>query len=111
MHESKAGEQLDLNEQRARLAKEQADKLALQNDTERKALLPSEEVADYMRETWQPVREAVIPMPDVLAPLVNPADPEHARQHLVEWRDEFFKRCTLKVPSKKQESEPTTPPA
>ena len=98
MHEQKAGEQLDLNAERAGLAKEQKDKLALENETTRRTLLPSEEVADHMRETWQPVREAIIPMADVLAPLVNPADPEHARQHLIEWRDEFFQRCTLKLP-------------
>jgi hypothetical protein len=50
---------------------------------------------DYVRTCFQPIREAIIPMPDQMAALCCPSDPENARQHLSAWVAEFFKRVNF----------------
>lgn len=73
-----AGGVLDLAQERARLAKEQADKVALENAVSRNELMPEAEVVS----TWQTIITAArakflaLPtkMAPILAPLTDPVD-------------------------------------
>jgi len=68
-------------------------------------VIPREEVARYIRETFSPVREWSLAMPAKMAALVNPTDPKHARAHLDEWAEQFLKHCREHVPEGQKEEE------
>lgn len=61
-------------------------------------LIAKDEVVAFIRGTFAPVREQVLAMPATLAGKVNPADPEHARSHLEQWRDLFLRQCKEHLP-------------
>jgi hypothetical protein len=89
---------LDLLTERARETKARADKIELQNSVARRKLIPREDVQHFIVSTYAPVREQVLAMPSVMAPRVNPTDPEHARRHLEEWGDWMLTYCRQHVP-------------
>jgi hypothetical protein len=68
-------------------------------------VIPREEVARYIRETFSPVREWALAMPAKMAKRCNPTDPRHAQAHLDEWAEEFLKHCREHVPEGQKEEE------
>lgn len=74
---SKTG--LDLEEERARLAKEQADKAALDNAVRRSELADLAAVAEVWGALLAAFRARMLATPSKLAPTVNPGNPNLAR--------------------------------
>lgn len=64
---------LDLNEQRARLAKEQADAAEMKNAMMRRELLPASDVAAYLGAALARVRARLLAVPPKAAPLCHAA--------------------------------------
>jgi phage terminase Nu1 subunit (DNA packaging protein) len=71
-HESGEAVALDLNAERARLAKEQADKTELENRLARKELLPAAEVAKAEEIIFAALRDRIMAVESV-APLLHDA--------------------------------------
>jgi phage terminase Nu1 subunit (DNA packaging protein) len=70
---------LDLDQQRARHAKEQADKLALENAAQRSELIFTTHMADVLGRALAAVRARLLSSSSKLAPRVNPGNPNLAR--------------------------------
>lgn len=68
--DGRAGDDLDLNAERARLAKEQADAAAMRNAVSRGELLPAAEVVGAMRAAFGASRARLLAIPAKAAPLV-----------------------------------------
>ena len=66
----RASDDLDLNAERARLAKEQADAAAMRNAVSRAELLPAGEVVEAMRQAFGACRARLLAIPAKAAPLV-----------------------------------------
>src|SRR5687768_16967081 len=64
------GEGLDLTAERARLAKEQADKLEMENAASRGELLPRAEVVSALQAVFARCRARLLSLPTKLAPLI-----------------------------------------
>jgi hypothetical protein len=64
-----SGDDLDLNAERARLAKEQADAAAMRNAVSRAELLPAGEVVEAMRQAFGACRARLLAIPAKAAPL------------------------------------------
>jgi phage terminase Nu1 subunit (DNA packaging protein) len=77
-----AGEVLDLNAQRARLAKEQADRTAMENDRLRGRLLDADEVKQVMARYVGAANARLGGLPVKWSPIVRPDNPTEARRHL-----------------------------
>ena len=78
----------DAKFERARLTREQADAQAIKNARERGELISLEDAREAVLAPLAAVNDSLIAMPSALCARVNPADPEHARQVLQEWRDQ-----------------------
>ena len=72
-------ERLDLDQERARQSKEQADKLALENAGTRGEIVFSEHMAEVMARALTAFRARLLASPSKLAPLVSPGNPNRAR--------------------------------
>ena len=70
---------LGLATERARLAKEQADKTAMENAISRRQVLLVEEVSEDLDRAFVAFRQRMLGAPTKLAPLVNPGNPTLAR--------------------------------
>lgn len=88
----------DWKEAQTRKALAEAENRETKTAILRGDLLPKDEVVSFIRKTFGPVREQVLAMPAVLSGKVNPADPEHARAHLEQWRDLFLRQCKEHLP-------------
>ena len=64
------GEGLDLTAERARLAKEQADKLEMENAASRGELLPRGDVVSALQAVFARCRARLLSLPTKLAPLI-----------------------------------------
>src|SRR3954454_23621439 len=73
---------LDLDAERARLAKEQADKTAMENDRLRGKLVDAEAVKRLIERLVGAANARLGALPSKLAPVVRPDDPATARRHL-----------------------------
>lgn len=73
------GDALELNSERARLAKEQADKTALENEVTRRSLIYRDHMAVVMGRTLTAFRARLLAAAAKLAPRVNPGNPNLAR--------------------------------
>ena len=73
-------ERLDLDQERARQAKEQADKLALENAALREEVAYVDDIAMMMGQALGSFRARLLAAASKLAPLVNPEDPDVARE-------------------------------
>jgi hypothetical protein len=85
--QSGSPKKLNLIEERARLYKEQADKLALKNAITRSELRPWADVIKFISRVLEPMRSRLISLESVAAK-VNPQDPEAARAVLRQWTDD-----------------------
>lgn len=72
--EKRDSEDLDLQQERARLAKEQADKYELENELRRKKQLDADEVQEMMTECAAAVRAKLLPLPVKLARVAQAAE-------------------------------------
>lgn len=70
---------LDLDREKARHAKEQADRLALENAARRGELAEMSEVHKVWSAALSAFRSRMLATPSKLAPSVNPGDPNRAR--------------------------------
>lgn len=77
--EDSEGARLDLDQQRARHAKEQADKLALENAASRGELVFISDMAEVMGRALTAFRARLLASASKLAPRVNPGNPNLAR--------------------------------
>jgi|SRR5882672_2113419 len=71
--------ELDLEQERARLASEQADKTALENAEHRGELADLDTIAEELGHMLASFRARLLAAPSKLAPLVNPENPNLAR--------------------------------
>ena len=62
--------QLELSRERARLAKEQADKTARENELGRAAVIPVEQAAELWERICTNIRTRILALPSILAPRV-----------------------------------------
>jgi AcrR family transcriptional regulator len=97
----------DWRAERARLTKAQADMAEHEVRLATREVINLEEVADYIRRTFVPVRQWAHDMPAKLASRVNPTDPKHAMIHLDEWVEQFLKHCREYVPPGQNDDETT----
>jgi hypothetical protein len=95
VHEALSG---DLAAAKLRRENAEADKAEVEAEIAKKTVIPREDVAQFIRETFAPVREMIMTLPGSQSALVNPSDPEHARGHLQSWSDQFLKHCKMRVP-------------
>jgi phage terminase Nu1 subunit (DNA packaging protein) len=79
---TETGEALDLNAERARLAKEQADKLERERLVVEGRLLVAESVKAALVHCFSSVNGRLGAMPAKLAHVIRPDDPRTARRHL-----------------------------
>jgi hypothetical protein len=63
-------DQLDLTSERARVAKEHADKLEMENAVKRGELIPAETAAEVLRSEYQRASVKLQALPTKLAPLI-----------------------------------------
>jgi len=70
---------LKLDDERARLAKEQADRAAMDNEVRRGELLDANLVGEDLERALVSFRQKLLSAATKLAPLVNPANPNAAR--------------------------------
>lgn len=70
---------LDLDDERARLAHEQADRAAMENEVRRGELLDAAIVGQDVETTFNTFRQKLLSAPTKLAPLLNPEKPNAAR--------------------------------
>jgi phage terminase Nu1 subunit (DNA packaging protein) len=73
---------LDLDAERARLAKEQADRAAMENERLRGRLVDAEAVKRLIERLVGAANARLGALPSKLAPVVRPDDPVTARRHL-----------------------------
>jgi phage terminase Nu1 subunit (DNA packaging protein) len=73
------GAEHDLNAERARLAKEQADRIAMENAVRRGELADLNSVSKVWASAFSNFRARMLGAPNKLAPLVNPDNPNLAR--------------------------------
>ncbi len=74
------GGALDLDQERARLAKEQADKTALENAQRRGELVDLNTIGEELGRALAAFRARLLGAANKLAPRVNPEDPARAQQ-------------------------------
>jgi len=77
------GERLDLNAERARLAKEQADKTQMENSRSRGESIPARQAAAVLEKVVMSFRSKVLSIPTKAAPLV------HGCKSLADTRDKI----------------------
>ena len=70
---------LNLDDERARLAKEQADRAAMDNEVRRGELLDQEQIGPALERAMVTFRQKLLSAGTKLAPLVNPDKPNAAR--------------------------------
>lgn len=80
--EAAGGSVLKLDDERARLAKEQADRAEMDNEVRRGELLDAELVGADMETTFNVFKQKLLSAPSKLAPLLNPDKPNAARDIL-----------------------------
>lgn len=91
----------DWDFERTRRERAEADKAEIEAAVAKGTHIPRDDVANFIQETFSPLREKIVAMPSKLSGLCNPSDPEHARQHLERFRDEFLKlRALVPEPAK-----------
>src|SRR3954468_23192081 len=73
---------LDLDAERARLAKEQADKTAMENDRQRGKLIDAGEVKEAILRMVIAANAKLGAVPARWAPVISPNDPAGTRRHL-----------------------------
>src|SRR4051812_35724516 len=73
---------LDLDAERARLAKEQADRTAMENDRRRGKLVDADAVERLIERLVGAANARLGALPSKLAPVVRADDPATARRHL-----------------------------
>ena len=73
---------LDLDAERARLAAEQADKIAMENAEKRGELMHRDHVLTMMGKSLTAFRARVLAAAAKLAPRANPGNPNLAREHI-----------------------------
>lgn len=78
----------DAKFERARLTREQADAIALENAKTRGELITLEEARRVALQPWAAANDSLLACPHSLCARVNPNDPEHARTVLQEWSDQ-----------------------
>ncbi len=83
---------------RTRRATAEAEVLELKAARMRGELMDRQEAEVMVRGWLGPVRELLVAVPDEMAARCNPADPEHARLQLVEWRDRALRTMGGGVP-------------
>jgi hypothetical protein len=71
----------------ARRANAEAELTELQAAEKRGEVMDRPTAEGLIRSWLLPVRELLVACPEELAARLNPSDPEHARVHLIEWRD------------------------
>jgi phage terminase Nu1 subunit (DNA packaging protein) len=76
---------------RARLAEMKASEMA--DD-----LMPTSIVRGVLRDCFQPVRSAILSLPNECAAKCNPSDPEYARVVLLQWVDSVLPRIRNSLP-------------
>jgi phage terminase Nu1 subunit (DNA packaging protein) len=76
------GDVLDFNEERARLTKEQADKLERERLLDEKRLVPADGVRRLIERLVGGANARLGSIPAKLAPVIRPDDPVTARRHL-----------------------------
>lgn len=72
-------EDLDLDDERARLASQQADRIEMENEVRRGELVDLKVVADELGRAITAFRQKLLAAPSKLAPNVNPEKPNVAR--------------------------------
>ncbi|MBI5384252.1 MAG: hypothetical protein HZA90_06150 [Verrucomicrobia bacterium] len=82
----------DLKFERTRRERAEANKAEIQVALLARRAMPVNEAQRIFNRLFLPVREAFLAAP-ALASLVNPGDPEHARQHLENYCDQCLKLC------------------
>ena len=72
----------------AKLAKTQVETrlLLLEEKIKKGEMIPTGDAESLIRAALMPLRDALVGLPDAMASRCNPADPEHARIALEEWR-------------------------
>jgi hypothetical protein len=68
-------------------------------------VMPREEVAKWIRETFAPVREQAVAMPAVMSSRCNPTDPRHAQVQLEEWVENFLRHVRERCGEETEEKE------
>ena len=81
----------DLKQEKARLTAAQADGEEIKTQVARKEVIKRDEVANYIVNTFAPVREQIVQWPSRLAAQLNPSDPAHAREVMQRECDNFLK--------------------
>lgn len=74
-----SADSLDLDAERARLAAEQADKIAMENAITRNEVAYLPDVAEQQGRVFEMIRAKALAMPTKCAPLANPENPNLAR--------------------------------
>jgi hypothetical protein len=100
----------DWDFEHTRRERAEADKAEVDAAVAKKTHVPYEDVAGFIRETFAPLREKIVAMPNRLAALCNPTDPEHARKHLESFRDEFLRHKEKLPPEPTKVAEESGPP-
>jgi len=88
--EQSQGVALDLDRERARLAKAQADKTEMQNAIQRGELLRADLIGDDLERALGVFRERMRSAPSKLAPRVNPEKPALAQALIAEEHDRIL---------------------
>lgn len=83
----------------ARMRKMEAEirLLEIEEKERLRQLVPVEDAQQIIRLALLPFRDALVGMPDALAARCNPADPEHARIALEEWRTRVMRLVQKEV--------------
>lgn len=104
IHEALSG---NLMMAKARRENAEADKAQIEAEIAKKTVIPRDDVVTFIRESFAPVREQVMTLEGSMSALCNPSDPEHCRQHLQAWVDQFLKHCKIHEPAEpfKEEKE------
>lgn len=87
-----------LKVQRTRREKAEADKAEIEAKVAKNSVIPRDDVAKFILETFSPVREQVVAMPGICAANCNPGNPQQARDVLQSWVDGFLRNCKERIP-------------
>jgi len=83
----------DINAERLRLTRAEADAKEFENETERGNWIKTEDVRNFITSTFQPIRDWLLAMPSRYSARCNPANPPVAKLALEEAVDACLKEC------------------
>ena len=80
--------------------------LELEEKIKKAEMIPTGDAENLIRAALMPLRDALVGLPDAMASRCNPADPEHARIALEEWRTATMRTVQRAFGEPKEEPKP-----